>query len=83
MWGLGLELPGLSLGFYDKVSVLVSFRNLSQVSVSEVAVSTTSLIISSNYCWTWRFAYFVEFKIFTITVPVCPFNWIFPYVFDF
>ena len=30
------------------------------------------LIISSNYCWTWRFAYFVEFKTFTITVPVCP-----------
>jgi len=39
MWGL--ELPGLGLGFYDKVSV--SSRNLSQVSVSEVAVSTTSL----------------------------------------
>jgi len=34
-----------------------------------------SIIISSNYCWTWRFAYFVEFKTFTITVPVCPFNW--------
>ena len=31
MWGLGLELPGLGLGFYDKVSV--SSRNLSQVSV--------------------------------------------------
>ena len=43
MWGLGLELPGLGLGlgFYDKVSV--STRNLSQVSVSEVTVSTTSL----------------------------------------
>ena len=41
MWGLGLELPGLGLGFYDKVSV--SSRNLSQVSVSEVTVSTTSL----------------------------------------
>jgi len=37
---LGLELPGL--GFYDKVSV--SSRNLSQVSVSEVTVSTTSLL---------------------------------------
>jgi len=43
MWGLGLELPGLGLGFYDKVSV--SSRNLSQVLVSvlEVTVSTTSL----------------------------------------
>ena len=38
-WGLGLELPGLGLGFYDKVSV--SSRHLSQV--SEVTVSTTSL----------------------------------------
>jgi len=47
--GLGLELPGLGLGigFYDKVSV--SSRNLSQVSVSEVTVSTTSL---ENYL-TW------------------------------
>jgi len=27
--------------------------------------------------------YFVEFKTFTITVPVCPFNWIFLYVFHF
>jgi len=42
--GLGLELPGLGLGFYDKVSVLVSSRNLSQVSVSEVAFSTKSLV---------------------------------------
>jgi len=47
---LGLELPGFGLGFglgfYDKVSVSVSSRNLSQVlvSVSEVTVSTTSLI---------------------------------------
>jgi len=43
---LGLELPGLCLGFYDKVSVSVSSRNLSQVSVSvlEVTVSTTSLL---------------------------------------
>ena len=39
--GLGLELPGLGLGFYDKVSV--SSRNMSQVSVSEVMVSNTSL----------------------------------------
>ena len=43
--GLGLELPGLSLGlgFYDKVSV--SSQNLSQVSVSvsEVTVLATSL----------------------------------------
>jgi len=44
-WGLGLELPGPSLGFYDKVSVSVSSRNLSQVSVLEVTVSTTSLDI--------------------------------------
>jgi len=29
------------------------------------------------------FAYFVEFKTFTITVIVNPFNWIFPYVFHF
>jgi len=43
--GLGLELPGLGLGFYDKVSV--SSRNLSQVSVSEVTVSTTSLPTTS------------------------------------
>ena len=47
MWGLGLELPGfgLGLGFYNKVTVSVSSRNLSQVtaSVSEVTVSTTSL----------------------------------------
>jgi len=29
------------------------------------------IIISSNYfCWTWMFAFFVEFKTFTITVPV-------------
>jgi len=28
-------------------------------------------------------AYFVEFKTFTIIVPVCPFNWIFLYVFHF
>jgi len=41
---LGLELPGVGLGFYDKVSVSVSSRNLSQVSVSKVTVSTTSLI---------------------------------------
>jgi len=47
MWGLGLELPGLGLGFYDKVSVSVSSRNLSQVSVSEVTVSTTSLLSAS------------------------------------
>ena len=45
MWGLGLELPSLGLGFYDKVSV--SSRNLSQVSVSEVTVSTTSLVDST------------------------------------
>jgi len=44
MWGLGLELPGLSLGFYDTISV--SSRNLNQVSVSEVTISTTSLLIS-------------------------------------
>jgi len=43
MWGLGLELPGLGLGFYDKV--LVSSRNLCKVSISEVTVSTTSLLI--------------------------------------
>jgi len=44
MWGLGLELPGLGLCFYDKVSV--SSRNLSQVSVSvsDVTVLTTSLV---------------------------------------
>jgi len=38
-----LKLPGhgLSLGFYDKLSV--SSRNLSQVSVSDVTVSTTLL----------------------------------------
>ena len=41
MWGLGLKHPGLRLGLYDKVSV--STRNLSQVLVSEVTVSTTSL----------------------------------------
>jgi len=41
IWGLDLKLSGLGLGFYDKVSV--SSQNLSQVSVSEVAVSTTSL----------------------------------------
>jgi len=29
------------------------------------------------------FAYFVEFKTFTISVPVCPLNWIFFYVFHF
>ena len=29
------------------------------------------------------FAYFVEFKTFTITAPVCPLNWIFLYVFHF
>jgi len=46
--GLGLELPGLSLGFYDKVSVLVSSWNLSQVSVLEVTVSTTSLLVSTK-----------------------------------
>jgi len=40
---LGLELPGLGLGFFDKVSV--SSRNLSQVQVSEVTVSTTSLLV--------------------------------------
>ena len=39
---LGLELPGLGLDVYDKVSV--SSRNLSQISVSEVTVSTTSLL---------------------------------------
>ena len=39
--GLGFELPGL--GFYDKVSV--SSRNLSQVSVSEVTVSSTLLYL--------------------------------------
>jgi len=33
---LGLEFPGVGLGFYDKVSV--SFRNLGQVSVSEARV---------------------------------------------
>ena len=44
MWGLGLDLPGLGLGFYEKVSV--SSRNLSQVSVSEVTVSTTSLTVT-------------------------------------
>ena len=43
MWGLGLGLPGLGLGFYDKVSV--SSQNLSQVSVSEVTISTTSLTL--------------------------------------
>jgi len=45
MWGLGLELLslGLSLGFYDKVLVSVLSRSLSQVSVSEVKISTTSL----------------------------------------
>jgi len=43
--GLGLEPPGLvlGLGFYGKVSVSVSSRNLSQVSVSEVTVSTAPL----------------------------------------
>jgi len=48
MWGLGLELPGLGLGlvFYDKASV--SSRNLIQVSVSEVTVSTTSLLLASR-----------------------------------
>jgi len=39
---LGFKLPGLGLGFYDKVSV--SSRNLSQVSLSEITVLTTSLI---------------------------------------
>jgi len=39
--GLELPLPGLGLGFNDKVSV--SSRNLS--SVSEVTVSTTSLYV--------------------------------------
>jgi len=38
--GLGLELPGLGLGFYDKVSV--SSRNLSQV--SEVTVSNSNVV---------------------------------------
>jgi len=38
--------PGLGLGFYDKVSV--SSRNLSQVSVSEVTVSTTSLLMRAG-----------------------------------
>ena len=64
MWGLGLELPGLGLclDFYDKVSVSVSSRNLSQVSVSEVTVSTTSLLLRfkscdiSIYWWIWMFA---------------------------
>jgi len=37
--------PGLGLGFYDKVSISVSSRNLSHVSVSEVTVSTTSLAV--------------------------------------
>ena len=37
------------LGFYDKGSV--SSRNLSQVSVSEVTVSTTSLVILQNSAW--------------------------------
>ena len=42
------------------------------------------IIINSNYfCWTWMFAYFVEFKTFTINVPVCPLNWIFLYFFNF
>jgi len=65
--------------------VSVSSRNLSQVSVSvsEVTVSTTSLISSNYFCWTSMFAYFVEFKTFTITVPVFPLNWIFLYVFHF
>jgi len=42
---LGLELPsfGLGLGFYDKVPISVSSRHLNKVSISEVAVSTTSL----------------------------------------
>jgi len=39
--GHGLELPGLGLGFYDEVSV--PSRNFSQVSVSEVTFSTTSM----------------------------------------
>jgi len=50
MWGLGLELPGLGLDFYDKVSV--SSRNLSQVSVSEVTVSTKSLLHSFTIIYT-------------------------------
>jgi len=43
------------------------------------------IIISSNYfCWSLMFAYlFKTFKIFTITVPVCPMNWIFLCVFHF
>jgi len=41
--GHGLELPGLGLGFYDEVSVSVPSRNFSQVSVSEVTFSTTSM----------------------------------------
>ena len=42
------------------------------------------IIYSSNYfCWVWMFAYFVEFKTFRITVPVCPLNWSFFCVFHF
>ena len=40
------------------------------------------IIISSNYFyWTWMFDNIVKFKTLTITVPVCPLNWIFLYVF--
>jgi len=39
------------------------------------------IIISSNYCWNWRFAYFVEYKTFTNIVPVCPFNSVVPKLF--
>ena len=42
-----------------------------------------ALIIISRFRWTWMFAYFVEFKTFTIIVPVCPLNWIFLYVLHF
>jgi len=36
----------VGLGFHDKVSFSVSLRNLSLVSVSEVTVSTTSLLLT-------------------------------------
>jgi len=44
MWGLGLERPDLGLGFYGKVSVSKFETGLGLGLVSEVTVSTTSLV---------------------------------------
>ena len=44
MWGFGLERPDLGLGFYGKVSVQKFETGLDLGLVSEVTVSTTSLV---------------------------------------